>query len=61
MSDSVKIALIIAGGLIASVSLYLYFSPYQTCVRAETAYLKSIGQPEPIVELAQRGCADNSN
>lgn len=33
MSDKVKIAFIIALGAIACVSLYIYFSPYNSCVR----------------------------
>lgn len=34
MSDNVKIALIAAGALLLAVVLYLYFSPYHSCVRA---------------------------
>ena len=33
MDNSVKIALIIAGAIIIAVAAYLYFSPYQSCVR----------------------------
>jgi hypothetical protein len=33
MSEPIKIALIAAAALVASVCLYMYFSPYQSCVR----------------------------
>ena len=39
MNDKVKIAAIGAVTAIASIALYLYFSPYHSCVRAlEEAY-----------------------
>ncbi|MGH6791812.1 MAG: hypothetical protein ACRECF_03645 [Methyloceanibacter sp.] len=34
MSDPVKIALIAAAALIVSVSLWIYFSPYHSCLRS---------------------------
>ncbi len=34
MTPHVKIALIIAAGIIAAMGLYLYYTPYQQCVRA---------------------------
>lgn len=34
MSDGVKITLILAGAAVLVACLYLYFSPYQSCVRA---------------------------
>lgn len=34
MRDSVKIALIFAGAIIFIFGVHLYFSPYQSCVRA---------------------------
>jgi hypothetical protein len=37
MSDIVKSAAIIAVALVAVTGLYLYFSPYHSCVRALTA------------------------
>ncbi len=36
MSDTIKMALILAGALIVCVAAYIYFSPYQTCVRDST-------------------------
>jgi hypothetical protein len=35
MSDLVKGALILAVAIIAGTAIITYFSPYQTCVRAE--------------------------
>jgi hypothetical protein len=37
MTPQLKAALIIAGAIIVGISLWMYFSPYQSCVRAETA------------------------
>lgn len=34
MSDRVKIAVIIAVGVVLAVGLQIYFSPYQTCLRS---------------------------
>lgn len=34
MSDKVKIAFIVATALVAAVGLWVYFSPYQTCLRS---------------------------
>jgi hypothetical protein len=36
MSSQVKMALIIGESILLAVSLWIYFSPYQTCVRAWT-------------------------
>jgi hypothetical protein len=33
MNDRVKIAAIIAVAIVCSVGLYIYFSPYNSCVR----------------------------
>lgn len=33
MSDLLKASLIIASAIVASVLLWIYFSPYQTCIR----------------------------
>ncbi|MFA7264316.1 MAG: hypothetical protein WC068_14960 [Caulobacter sp.] len=38
MTEKVKVALIIAGGAVVVTCLWLYFSPYQSCVRAKAAY-----------------------
>ena len=34
MSDPVKIAMIVAASVIVAVLLWIYFSPYRSCVRA---------------------------
>jgi hypothetical protein len=34
MKNSVKVAIIIVLGLALAVGIYVYFSPYQSCVRA---------------------------
>lgn len=34
MSDPVKVALIIGAVILVATSLYIHFSPFQTCVRA---------------------------
>jgi hypothetical protein len=33
MNDGVKIALIIMAGLVMASAIYVYFSPYQSCMR----------------------------
>ena len=33
MSDPVKIAIIFAAAIVGSTALWIYFSPYQSCVR----------------------------
>jgi len=35
MNDPVKIAIVVGAALIAVVAIWVYFSPYQSCVRAE--------------------------
>ena len=47
MSPQVKAALIIAGAIIVSTALWIYFSPFQSCVRAE-----------PYTQISQIRCAD---
>lgn len=42
LDPGVKAALVIAVALLASVAIYSYFSPYQSCVRA----LKSVGNED---------------
>lgn len=34
MNDNVKIAITIAVAIVLATGLYVYFSPYQTCVRS---------------------------
>jgi hypothetical protein len=37
MSGHVKLGLILAAAILAATAMWIYFSPYQTCVRAYTA------------------------
>ena len=57
MSDRVKITGIIAGTAILIVSLYIYFSPFQTCVRAGREALEDVSNsaeyPDPRIWCAQ--------
>jgi hypothetical protein len=46
----VKAAIIIGVAIIASTALWIYFSPYQTCVRAEHAK----GAPSPEMRCLPR-------
>ena len=41
MEPQVKVALIIAGAIIVGISLWMYLSPYQSCVRGETARMET--------------------
>jgi len=41
MTPQVKAALIIAGAIIIATTLWIYFSPYQTCLRAFSNSLSS--------------------
>lgn len=34
MNDKTKVAWIVGGAIIVAIGLYVYFSPYQTCVRS---------------------------
>lgn len=34
MNDPIKIALIVVATILISIGLWIYFSPYQSCVRA---------------------------
>ncbi|MFU1479061.1 hypothetical protein ACM25N_15660 [Roseovarius sp. C7] len=38
MNDRIKIAIIAAGTVTFCVGLVIYFSPYQSCVRAQVAF-----------------------
>ena len=44
MTPQVKMALIIAGGIVGATGLYLYFSPFQQCVRATSAHYAEISE-----------------
>jgi hypothetical protein len=34
MNDQIKMGLIIAAAILGATALWIYFSPYQTCVRS---------------------------
>lgn len=34
MSDTIKAALIVASAIVVATGLYIYYSPYHSCVRA---------------------------
>lgn len=53
MSDTIKGALIIGGAIVIAMALYLYYSPYQTCVRA---YAETGGG-----HMGAQVCGKNSN
>ena len=36
MSDTLKAGLIVGGAILLATALYVYFSPYQSCVRGTT-------------------------
>lgn len=42
MSEPVKVALIIACTALTSLGIWIYFSPYQTCVRARAEALQEL-------------------
>lgn len=64
MNDAVKIALIIAAAIILSVGLWLYFSPYQQCVRARAELNASSllydFTPDEAAQMAKSECANAS-
>lgn len=54
MTTGVKMALILAAAIIGSVALWMYFSPYQQCVRDT---IEAGHQPN----FAHSFCGRNSN
>jgi hypothetical protein len=48
MDSRVAESLILASAILAGVGLWIYFSPYQECVRAE--YARSPGGTSPTIE-----------
>lgn len=40
MSDVVKVAMIAAVALVTAIGIWIYFSPYQSCVRAVQVNIK---------------------
>jgi hypothetical protein len=39
MSEQVKMGLIIGGAIIVAAAIWIYFSPFQTCLRENGGYL----------------------
>ena len=61
-SDNVKVAAIIGGAIIVAVAIWLYFSPYQSCVRAQIAAWELDDReysPEGIASSAASSCTPN--
>jgi len=62
-SDTVKAALIIGGAIIVAMAMWIYFSPYQSCMRTGMVVGKE-GFPERSVEEHRRAallfCHPNS-
>ena len=58
-----KAALILGSAIIVAVALYVYFSPFQTCVREKTdqfsTWMKEPG--DDPAGFAKTQCAENSN
>jgi hypothetical protein len=55
MSSIIKAAIIVAVAIVAGVTLYIYYSPYQTCVRAQTVLFED--QYQKPLEAAQINCS----
>ena len=62
-SDTVKGAAIIGGAIIVAMAMWIYFSPYQSCMRAGIAISKETSAERSVVEhlrLANVFCHPNS-
>ncbi len=57
MNNTVKVALIAGLAAIAAVAIYLYFSPYQQCVRAAQAEAKRMWGAEADPDAGKQSCA----
>lgn len=65
MSDTVKVALIIAAVAVIGIGANIYFSPYQTCIRSmlEMSEMGMMGMPSAEINrnavrmLAEQRCA----
>jgi hypothetical protein len=55
VSDIIKGAIIIAVGIVTAMGLYLYYSPYQSCVRAQTVIFEKMY--EKPAEAARVNCS----
>jgi len=56
MKKGIVMAVIIAGAILLAAAAMIYFSPFQTCVRAT---LRQLDYDDPALELqtAQQSCA----
>ena len=63
MSNGVKIGLIVGVAILAAVCIYVYFSPYQTCVRAAAAGYANQDSADAAgaTRSAETYCAHSSN
>jgi len=62
-SDTVKAAAIIGGAIIVAMAMWLYFSPYQSCMRTGIAITKTQSAERSVVEhqrIALRFCHPTS-
>lgn len=56
MNSVVKVALILCATALAGLAAYIYFSPYETCVRAQTRIYTGMYQ-DPL-SAARVQCAE---
>jgi hypothetical protein len=56
MNDMIKAAIIFAVAILIAMGMWIYFSPYQTCVRAQTESLAKWIDGDPV-KAAQRTCS----
>jgi hypothetical protein len=62
-SETVKGAAIIGGAIIVAMAMWIYFSPYQSCMRTAIAISKERSAERSVVEhqrIALRFCHPNS-
>lgn len=55
MSDTVKVGLIIGAAILVAALLWIYFSPYQSCVRNFTESLGDRGTAARWCALQMKG------
>ena len=51
MNNPTKLGIIIAAAILLATGLYIFFSPYQSCVRAMTS---------PVQRLPARACSEGA-
>jgi hypothetical protein len=63
MSGHVKMGLLIGGAILIATGVWIYFSPYQTCVRATVAFydqMKRNYDPSTARMMAEMSCSTPS-